>query len=205
MKLEEYGLTEVRKKVSLTKLMDVIKNDCIIEDEDELVKNLKGFFKSKLFDDRDRFTKKNLSSLLSANNIRLDYEASDWEDAIRIAGNVLIENGSVTEEYIEDMIKAVKKNGSYMVVAEIIALPHARVTKSVLKTDMSLIRLKNPVVFPGNKSVKIIFPFSSVDQNEHIEALSELVTLIEDYDLIKVIENLENPEQLKNFIKNSKI
>lgn len=205
LKLEEYGLTEVRKKISLTKLMDVIKNDCIVEDENELIGNLKQFFKSKLFDDRDRFTKKDLSSLLDEDSIRLDCEAESWEDALRIAGNVLIENGSVTTDYIEDMIEAVNKNGSYMVVAEIIALPHARVTESVIKTDMSLIRLKKPVVFPGNKSVQIIFPFSSVDQNEHIEALSELVTLIEDYDFIKTIENSKTPKELKKFILNSKI
>lgn len=205
IKLEEYGLTEVRKKISLAKLLDVIKNECTVKNEDKLAASLKDFFASKLFDDRDKFNKKNLSNLLSEKNIKLNSQAKDWQDAIRIAGNILLENGSVTNEYVEDMIEAVNKNGSYMVVAEMIALPHARVTESVLKTDMSLIRLVDPVVFPGNKSVKIIFPFSSVDQNEHIEALSELVTLIEDYDLIKIIEKTEYPKQLMEFIAENKI
>ena len=205
MKLEEYGLTEVRKKISLVKLIEVIKNECNITNEDRLANSLKDFFASKLFDDRDKFKKKTLSNLLSERNIRLNSQAKDWQEAIRIAGNLLVENRSVTNDYVEDMIEAVNKNGSYMVVAEVIALPHARVTESVLKTDMSLIRLVEPVIFPGNKSVKIIFPFSSVDQNEHIEALSELVTLIEDYDLIKIIEETNDPKQLMEFISDNKI
>lgn len=203
-KLEEYGLTEVRKKISLVKLLDVIADESTIENEDKLIKNLLDFLGSKVFDDRERLNKKRLSDLLSVGNIKLDYEASNWEEAIRLAGQVLLDNASVKAEYIEDMIAAVNKNGSYMVVADKIALPHARNTNSVLKTDMSLIRLKEAVTFPGNKKVKIIFPFSSVDQNEHIEALTQLVTLIEDYDLIEIIEKSEFPTELKEFVLRNK-
>lgn len=203
-KLEEYGLTEVKKKISLCKLIEVIKSESNVNDEDKLAESLIKTFGQKLFDDRERLNKKKLSDLLSVENIKLDKEASDWEDAIRLAGEVLVENGSVKAEYVDDMIESVNKNGSYMVVADKIALPHARNTSSVIKTDMSLIRLKEAVTFPENKKVKIIFPFSSVDQNEHIEALTQLVTLVEDYNFIKEIESAELSEKLKKFINENK-
>ncbi|TDT66990.1 BglG family transcriptional antiterminator [Hypnocyclicus thermotrophus] len=199
-KLEEYGLTEVRKKISLVKLMEVIKGECEIENEAVLADKLKTFLRGKLFDDRDKLGKKNLNMLLPIKNIKLDCKADNWEDAIRQAGKILVKNGSIKPGYIDEMIEAVNKNGSYMVVAGKIALPHARLTNSVLKTDMSLIKLKEVVDFPENKKVKMILAFSSVDQNEHIEALTELVTLVEDYEFIEFIEEIDDPVEIKKFI-----
>lgn len=200
-KLEEYGLTEVRKKISLTKLVEVIETECEVKDKEVLAEKLKEFLSGKVFDDRDKFGKKSLNALLPAENIKLNCKAEDWKEALEISGQILVEKGAVKEGYIKEMIESVNKNGSYMVVAGKIALPHARLTDSVLKTEMSLIKLDEPVDFPGNKKVRIILPFSSIDQNEHIEALTELVTLVEDYGFIEYIEETNDPNEIKNYIE----
>jgi len=85
-----------------------------------------------------------------------------------------------------------------------VALPHARINEFVTKTDMSLICLKEPVVFPGDKKVKIIMPFSSIDQTEHVDALAELVTLVEDYDFVRVVESAKTPIEILKFIRENK-
>lgn len=203
-KLEEYGLTEVRKKISLVKLMNIIKENAEVFDEGVLGEELKKFLEGKVFDDRDRVGKKDLESFLTIDKIKLDCDAETWEDAIKISGNILMKNGSIKAEYVEQMIESVRKNGSYMVVANKIALPHARITESVLKTDMSLICLKNPVMFPGNKKVRIILPFASIDQSEHVDALGELVTLVEDYEFVELIEKTSSPKEIIEFIKSKK-
>ena len=203
-KLEEYGLTEVRKKISLVKLINMIKENAEVFDEGVLGEELKKFLEGKVFDDRDRVGKKDLESFLSIDKIKLDCDAESWEDAIKISGNILMKNGSIKEEYVEQMIESVRKNGSYMVVSNKIALPHARITESVLKTDMSLICLKKPVMFPGNKKVRIILPFASIDQSEHVDALGELVTLVEDYEFVELIEKTSSPKEIIDFIKSKK-
>mgnify|MGYP003592160465 FL=1 len=203
-KLEEYGLTEVRKKISLVKLINMIKENAEVFDEGVLGEELKKFLEGKVFDDRDKVGKKDLESFLSIDKIKLDCDAESWEDAIKISGNILMKNGSIKEEYVDQMIESVRKNGSYMVVANKIALPHARITESVLKTDMSLICLKKPVMFPGNKKVRIILPFASIDQSEHVDALGELVTLVEDYEFVELIEKTSSPKEIIDFIKSKK-
>lgn len=200
-KLEEYGLTEVRKKISLVKLIETIKKNSIVTDEFTLGESLKKFLEGKVFDDRDKLGKKTLESFLSLEKIKLNCEADTWEKAIVEAGNILLSSGSVKAEYIAQMIESVRKNGSYMVIADKVALPHARISESVLKTDMSLICLKNPVVFPGNKKVRIILPFASLDQSEHVDALAELVTLVEDYDFVNIVEKTQLPMEILKFIK----
>ena len=42
-----------------------------------------------------------LSDVLKKEYIKLNAECKDWVDAIRTAGQVLMDNGVVTEEYIE--------------------------------------------------------------------------------------------------------
>jgi len=198
--LEDYGLTEVRKKISMTKLIETIERECFIENEENLVKSLKKLLRNKVIDDREKKNKKTLETFLQPENIKFIDEVLDWKEAIRTAGEILEVQGIVTKGYIEDMVEAVNINGSYMIVAEKVALPHARTDKTVLKTGMGMLKLKKPVIFPGNKSVEIIIPFSSIDQSEHIEALTELVNLIEDDNFIEVARNCEDKFQIREFI-----
>ena len=112
-------------------------------------------------------------------------------EAIRISGSSLKNAGFIKEEYIEEMIKNVEQNGSYMVVNDIVALPHARTENLVNKTGMSLLVIKNKVIFPDNKKVKLVLSFSSFDQKEHIDALTKFVTLLENKEFIRNVEKLD--------------
>ena len=42
--------------------------------------------------------------LLSEDRIMVDYQAEDWESAVRQAGRLLYETGAVEEQYIEAMV-----------------------------------------------------------------------------------------------------
>ena len=86
-----------------------------------------------------------LTDVLKEEYIKLNVECKDWEDAIRTAGQILIDNGVATNEYVEDAIEGVKELGPYVVITKGVALPHATNKKGVFKTGISLITLKNPV------------------------------------------------------------
>lgn len=201
IKLKELGLAETKKKVALSKLVDTISNENNIKNTDKLAETLIGLLGPKIFDDRENLNKKKLADLISIDRIKLDSDVDNWQDAIKLAGQVLECHGSVTNEYTNEMIETVNKNGSYMIVADKIVLPHARHSDSVIKTDMALIRLKKEVTFPDNKKIRILFPFSSVNQNEHIEALSQLISLVDEYDFINVIESINTSQELKKFLE----
>ena len=86
-----------------------------------------------------------LTDVLKKEYIRLNVECSDWEDSIRTAGKILLDNDVVTEEYIEDAIEGVKELGPYIVITKGVALPHATNKKGVNKTGIALLTLKTPV------------------------------------------------------------
>ncbi len=187
-KLISLGLSEQKRKVSLKSILETIRESCNILDEEKLIAGLKRNLRSFYINDFENRKNPNLRTLLNSNSISFSENASCWEEAIRKAGSILVKNGSINEEYIEDMIEIINRNGSYMIMNNKIAFPHARTSQGVFKTDMSLIRFETPIEFPGNKFVRVILCFSSKDQKEHMDALNDFITLIERKNILDKIE-----------------
>ena len=67
--------------------------------------------------------------------------------------------------------------GSYMVTNKKIAIPHSKNDNNVFKTAMGLLTLENEVIFPENLPVKTILVFTSIDGEEHLEALADFLDI----------------------------
>jgi len=143
-----------------------------------------------------------LSKMISSSTIALNIEVRDWKEAVRVSGNLLVNNGSVEERYIDAMIEAVKSLGPYIVIAPGVALPHARPEDGVLEPCMSLVTLKNPINF-GNKNndpVKLVVSFGTIDHTAHVQALSKLARIIGDDVKLNNLINAQEIEQVEKII-----
>ncbi len=108
----------------------------------------------------------------------LDVPATDWKDAIRLAGKGLVAAGFTTDAYTDQMIETVEKMGPYIVIAPGLALAHSRPSEAVLKTGLSWVRLSTPVKF-GNKAndpVSLVIGLAGHDENEHITVMSAIAS-----------------------------
>ena len=144
-----------------------------------------------------------LVKMISKSTIALNVDAHNWEEAVKIAGNLLVETGSVEQRYVEAMVESVKQLGPYVVIAPGVAMPHARPEDGVHEPCMSLVTLKAPVAF-GNKSndpVKIIFSFGTVDKKKHIEALTKLARIIGDKEKLDILKNARTVEAVEEIIR----
>lgn len=144
-----------------------------------------------------------LSDVLKKEYIKLDVECNDWEEAIRVAGQTLINNEVVTNEYVENTINGIKELGPYVVIAKGIALPHTTSSARVNKTGISLVRLKNAVEFGSvdNDPVRYIFMLATTDMESHINALTSLSEFLEKEEFLKVIENSSDSQSIIDYIK----
>ncbi|MCK8817122.1 PTS sugar transporter subunit IIA [Natroniella sulfidigena] len=130
-----------------------------------------------------------LLDLLSKKRIFTKVKAEDWYDVGRKVGEILLKDNLVEDRYIDAMIKSIEDNGPYIVVGEGIAVFHARPEDGVKETGMSLITLDSPVEFghDNNDPVKIAFAFGSINNDQHVEAMSQLMTvLMEDGSVDKI-------------------
>ena len=128
-----------------------------------------------------------LSDFLSDKHIQIRESITEWRDAIRLAAQPLLEDQFIEKRYVERMIRAVEEFGNYMVILPEIAFVHAGIDDGVNQQCVSMLILKNPVVF-GNKHQELIrnIVVIAVKKREDDMILK----------LAKILENTENRNKL---------
>ncbi|MCT8311202.1 PTS sugar transporter subunit IIA [Tetragenococcus halophilus] len=148
-----------------------------------------------------------LKSIIDEEFIQLNVSASDWKEAIKKAAEPLVIKEKITKEYVNKIIEIAKETGPYIVIAKNIALPHAPTEYGGNQTAMGISVLTNPVEF-GNKEndpVKYLFTFVASDNESHLEALSELVMLLEDETFFELLNKTTNKKEILSYINDIKI
>ena len=113
-----------------------------------------------------------MANIIDISKMRVQVPAADWREAITLSGQVLEEIGSITHEYTENMIKAVEEMGPYMVIMPGFAIAHSAPCPAVLKEDLALITLAEPVCFGSpNDPVTTILCVACIDRDSHMRAL----------------------------------
>ncbi len=136
-------------------------------------------------------------SLTSA-DISLNYQANSPEDAIKAAGELLVQTNKVEERYIDAMVQAFQEIGPYIVIAPQIAIPHARPENGVLEPGVSLVRLKEPVQFghAANDPVKLICAICGTDSDSHMGMLQSLAGVLGNKNKLAAIMNADSKEEI---------
>ena len=62
-----------------------------------------------------------------------------------------------------------------------------------------MVVIKEPVLFPDNKSANIFISFSSKDNTSHLNILNDLFNLITKYDLKNELLKAKNKKDIENY------
>lgn len=141
-----------------------------------------------------------LSEFLKGNTTFLD-RVSSWEESIERASQPLIEKAYIDSNYVEAMIDNVKVNGSYIVIVPEIAMPHAETDKGVNKTSMSFMKLNEPVLFPDNREVKLLFVLAATDSTSHLELMSDLSSILIEDEIKTMLKSAKDENEVINVIE----
>jgi mannitol/fructose-specific phosphotransferase system IIA component (Ntr-type) len=137
----------------------------------------------------------NFADVLPADRIVLDHEAADWEEAIRAAGQLLVDADVAGPEYVQAMVDVVNRLGPYIVLVPGIALGHARPEDGAKELGFALVRLAEGVVFDaGDKDpVDLVFSFASPDDQVHLKALGAFADFVEKADNLDRLRTAKTP------------
>lgn len=142
-----------------------------------------------------------MKEVMEAQNIQLGVEAADWKESMIRSGNLLVNSGYITKDYIDLTIKCVEENGPYIVITPGLALSHSRPDVSVKKTGLSLITLKEPVCFNcDNDPVDIVLTLAATDDTSHLEKLQSMAEFISDEDNLDFIRTASSAEEVAKAI-----
>ena len=144
-----------------------------------------------------------LNQALAEGSISVRATASNWKQAIELAGDALVTSKRTTTQYTEAMVQAFEELGPYMVIAPGIALAHARPSEAVLGTGLSLITLSEPVVFgsEANDPVRLVIGLAAVDHDSHIDLMAALSDLLMDVMKVNMLLQAENLEQVRTLLR----
>lgn len=136
-------------------------------------------------------------SVLTKENIVLGAEVGNKEEAIRLAGKVLVDQGYVDDVYIDKMFEREVLTSTYM--GNFIAIPHGTEEAKALvkKAGLSFIQVPNGVDFGAGNIVKILIGIAGKD-NEHLEILSKIALVCSEAENVeKMIEATTKEEILE--------
>src|ERR1700712_1219013 len=105
--------------------------------------------------------------------------ASDWRDAVELAGEALTRSGATEPGYSARMIQVIDEFGAYIVIAPGLALAHARPGPDVLADGLSVVTLTDPVVFghPHNDPVSVVIGLAVSTPEAHVTSVAELANV----------------------------
>lgn len=142
-----------------------------------------------------------LGNILNTSHIRIGEKAADWREAIRRAGAVLEEAGSIRPAYVEKMIQSVEQLGPYIVIMPGLALAHAAPCAEVAKSDVALITLEHPVEFGSpNDPVSVVLCLGCTDNTSHLDTLSKLAELLLQEETVGRIAEAGSPEEVQHIL-----
>lgn len=126
------------------------------------------------------FEPPSLKKVLRPEYINFHGSCDDWEHAIKVASEPLIQYGCIRPGYVDAMIRTVHERGPYIVVYPNFALSHAYPGDNVKQIGISFLHLEEPVYLlnQSDKGVRIVIVLSAVDTKLHRRAIGELATVL---------------------------
>ncbi len=145
-----------------------------------------------------------MADMLKMKNVKIVDGVKDWVNAIYVAVNPLVEQGYCEQRYIDGIIENTKKYGPYYVLCENLALIHARSEQGVIKQQLAVTVLKNPVKFkPDGVNVRILIALAAKDPQSHVQAMQAISNIFADDIRVQKILNATNSEDVYNIFINS--
>ena len=124
-----------------------------------------------------------IKDLLKKENCRIVESVADWQEAVHVSLEQLIEQGYCTEEYEKAVFDSTAEYGPYYVLTENMALIHATNKVGVNETQMAVTVLREPVYFTEDgDGVRILIALCAVDANAHIDGMAAVLVLFGDDD-----------------------
>ncbi|MEG9298621.1 PTS sugar transporter subunit IIA [Mangrovibacillus sp. Mu-81] len=129
-----------------------------------------------------------MSTILTKENIQLNVQLANKEEAIRKTGEILVEKGYVAADYIEKMLEREELTSTYM--GNFVAIPHGTedAKELVKESGLSIIQVPAGVDFGDGNMVKVLIGIAGKN-NEHLDILSQIaIVCSEEENIEKIVE-----------------
>lgn len=140
--------------------------------------------------------------LVKLENVQICEKANDWRDAIRISVQPLEQGGYVKSYYKDGIIENIEKLGPYIMIADEIAMPHARPEQGTIDTQISITLFREGVQFDGKETAARLFvTLAAKDNDSHMDALMKISELLSDEGKVEKILTASDVQTLYHYFE----
>ncbi|HHE3463194.1 PTS mannitol transporter subunit IICBA [Pasteurella multocida] len=141
--------------------------------------------------------------VLTEKQVFLGLKAANKEEAIRFAGERLVESGFVLPSYVDAMFEREKMVSTYL--GEGIAVPHGTIEAkdAVLKTGVVVCQYPEGVKFNEDEEdsiAKLVIGISAKN-NEHLQVVSAITNALDNEDAIRILSETDDVEKVLALLK----
>lgn len=138
-------------------------------------------------------------AILSKERIRLNATAADRTDAIRQAGELLVNTGCVLPAYIDGMLAREESMSTYL--GSGVSIPHGifENREHILQTGLSVLQVPAGVDWGDGELAYLVIGIAA-QADEHIGVLASLAEAIEDEDVIRQMVEATDPAVILKFL-----
>ncbi|UXR69182.1 MULTISPECIES: PTS sugar transporter subunit IIA [unclassified Staphylococcus] len=144
-----------------------------------------------------------MENLLHDNNILLNQSFNTKAEAIERAGQLLVQSGAVTEDYIPAMLERETIVSTYM--GNFLAIPHGTddAKTAVLDSSLALLQIPGGLDWDGEE-VKVVIGIAGKD-GTHLELLSQIAIAFSDEDNIDKIVNADSKDEIRRILEEADV
>ncbi|MDO5376234.1 MAG: PTS sugar transporter subunit IIA [Staphylococcus rostri] len=144
-----------------------------------------------------------MENLLRDDNILLNQSFNSQEEAIKRAGQLLVQSGAVTEDYIQAMLERENIVSTYM--GNWLAIPHGTddAKSAVLDSSLALLQIPNGLDW-GGEEVKVVIGIAGKD-GTHLELLSQIAIAFSEEENVEKIVNAQTTSEIRRILEEADV
>ena len=142
-----------------------------------------------------------ISEMLKKENVRILDRVEDWKQAIHVSLEPLVRGGYVEPRYADEIIRSTEEIGPYYVLTEDIALVHGRPEQGVIKKQLAVTVVREPIQFSEDSfPVRLLIALAATDANSHLDVMHVLASIFLDESKIREIVEAESTEKIYDLL-----
>ncbi|WP_420539231.1 PTS sugar transporter subunit IIA [Paenibacillus polymyxa] len=133
-------------------------------------------------------------SIMTIDKIKMNATAKDKYEAIRMAGQILLDAGHITSEYIDKMLEREEIVSTY--IGNGLAIPHGTKESKTLvqSTGISIVQFPQGVDFGEEKAYMVIG--IAAQGGDHIEILTSIAVVCAEEENMDKLRNAVIPQEI---------
>jgi phosphocarrier protein FPr len=136
-------------------------------------------------------------AILSLERIKVQAVASDKKEAIRKAGELLVNTGCVKPTYVDGMLAREETMSTYL--GNGVSIPHGEFDnrEDILATGISVLQIPEGIEWEDGEKAYLIIGIAA-QSDEHVGVLSKLAEVIEDEEMTLKLCKTTDPQLILN-------